>query len=115
MNDGMVYGKFHRFMYRAISAYVEANDPDEWLDCPTCKLKPLIWRFDNGDSTACGCGNSDYDHRSVHAESIMSYVKRNNGSALGYGHDDLRINWNHWVRTGEEKFVHASNRIDGRW
>ena len=55
-----------------------------------------MWEFNNGRSTACGCGKNEYDHHSIHAESIMSYVTRNDGSALGYNTSELRMNWNQW-------------------
>lgn len=48
----------------------------EWLPCPRCGLRPLVWEFDNGRSTACGCGTDGYCHWSVRAESIMSVIKR---------------------------------------
>ena len=33
-----------------------------WLVCPNCNLKPLVWEFNNGRSTACGCGENEYNH-----------------------------------------------------
>jgi len=32
-----------------------------------------------------------------------------------YSHDELRKNWNHWVKTGEIIFEHAGKRTDGKW
>ena len=110
-----VYGDTLRFLYKCIDAYKEVKNPNERLNCPNCRLKSLIWEFNDGESTACGCGKSRYDHFSINAESIMSYVKGNDGSALGYDHDALRKNCNHWVETGEELFLHAGLRQDGRW
>jgi hypothetical protein len=92
--------------YKCISAYKIPNKPEEWLDCPNCGLKPLVWEFNNGRSTACGCGENIYRHFSIHSESIMSWVTRYNGSALDYDSDKLRKNWNHWVETGEELEKH---------
>lgn len=57
-------------------AYKEPENPMEWLPCPRCGLRPLVWEFDNGRSTACGCGTDGYCHWSVRAESIMSVIKR---------------------------------------
>ena len=61
---------------------------------------------DNGRFTACGCGTDCYSHWSVRAESIMSVIKRsdNGKSAEVYDIDELKNNWNHWVRTGNGKW-----------
>lgn len=86
--------------YNCIYSYKE---PDtffgEWLECPCCGLKPKVWEFNNGRSTACGCGTSRYDHFSVHSESIMSVVSRCNGSVMDFETDDLRKNWNEYCMT----------------
>ena len=100
-------------IYNCIDAYKEVGNPGKWLDCPNCGLKPKIWEFDNGRSTACGCGENRYQHFSIHAESIMSVVGRFNGSTTDYDSDALRKNWNWWVETGEEVF--KTPRNDGRW
>lgn len=103
--------------YRAISAYKKVENPAEWETCPQCHLIPKIWVFDNGRSTACECGESAYNHHSIHAESIASSVKHshNGQSCENYNQDDLQKNWNHWCKTGEILFEHASKRSDGRW
>jgi len=101
--------------YKAISAYKIPNKPEEWLNCPNCGLKPLVWEFNNGRSTACGCGENQYRNFSIYSESIMSWVTRHNGSALDYDSDKLRKNWNHWVETGEELETHSSLRQLDRW
>ena len=100
--------------YKCISAYGIPKDVEDWLPCPNCELRPLTWEFNNGSSTACGCGENEYTHFSIHAESIMSFVSRNNGSALHYPRR-LRDNWNHWVNTGEEREPHSFLRENGRW
>lgn len=66
-----------------------------------------------GRATACGCGTDCYSHWSVQAESIMSVIKRsdNGKSAEAYDIDELKNNWNHWVRTGEILFTPGN----GRW
>lgn len=89
------------------------ENPMEWLPCPRCGLRPLVWEFDNGRFTACGCGTDCYSHWSVRAESIMSVIKRsdNGKSAEVYDIDELKNNWNHWVRTGEILFTPGN----GRW
>jgi hypothetical protein len=101
--------------YKCISAYTIPKDIEDWLHCPNCGLKPLTWEYNNGRSTACGCGKDEYDHFSIWTESIMSHVKRNNGSALNYNSNDLRLNWNHWVTTGEELQSHSELRKQGKW
>jgi hypothetical protein len=106
----MVEGK-----YKCISAYVIPKDAEEWLPCPNCGLRPLTWEFNNGRSTACGCGENEYSHFSIHTESIMSFIGRNNGSALLYPSNGLRENWNHWAKTGEERESHSELRKLDRW
>lgn len=101
--------------YKAISAYEIPKDIEKWLNCSNCGLKPLIWEFNNGRSTACGCGENQYRHFSINAESIMSWVTRNNGSSLDYDSNQLRKNWNHWVKTGEQLETHEKLRSLERW
>lgn len=93
--------------YKCIDVYKKPENPMEWLPCPRCGLRPLVWEFDNGRSTACGCGTDCYSHWSVQAESIMSVINRsdNGHSAKEYDIDELKNNWNHWVRTGEILFT----------
>jgi len=97
--------------YKAISAYEFPSDWYSYLPCKNCKLRPLVWEYNNGRSTACGCGENEYNHFSIRAESIMSYVSRNGGSALGFNQNDLFLKWNHWVKTGEVLF----NPGNGLW
>lgn len=78
-----------RYKYKCINAYEEPENPMEWLPCPRCGLRPLVWEFDNGRATACGCGTDCYTHDI----------------------DELKNNWNHWVRTGEILFTPGN----GRW
>ena len=101
--------------YKCISSYTIPKDVEEWLPCPSCGLKPLTWEFNNGSSTACGCGKNEYDHFSIWTESIMSHVTRNGGSALHYRNNGLRYNWNHWVTTGEELEPRKKLLELGRW
>lgn len=101
-------------IYMCIDAYKTPENEEDWLKCTCCNLKPKIWVFDNGRSTACGCWNTKYDHFSIYAESIMSVYKRTN-MFKDYDSDGLRKNWNHWCMTGEVLFPHANQRTDGRW
>ena len=101
--------------YKCISAYKIPKDIDKWKNCSNCGLKPLTWEYNNGRSTACGCGNNEYDHFSIWAESIMSYVSRNGGSALEYDAFELRKNWNHWVDTGEELVTREQLLKEKKW
>jgi hypothetical protein len=100
-------------IYICTSSYKEPENIADWSQCPNCQLKPKVCAFDNGRSTACGCGNSDYDHFSIHAESIMSVHINNNGNTSSYNFNELCENWNHWVKTGEILFKKPRN--DGRW
>jgi hypothetical protein len=106
----MVEGK-----YKCISAYTIPKDVEEWLQCPNCGLRPLVWEFNNGRSTACGCGKDEYDHFSIWTESIMSHVSRNNGSALGYNSGKLKMNWNHWAYKGIELEPREILLKEGKW
>jgi len=101
--------------YKAISAYQIPTNPQDWLECPKCGLIPLTWNFNNGSSTACGCGDNEYNHFSIWTESIMSHLKRNENSALNYNSNKLMINWNHWVKTGEELEPRDQLLSEGKW
>jgi len=108
--------KNNKHQYKCIDAYESVTNYDDWAICPNCKLKPLVWDFNNGSSTACGCGESIYNHFSIESESIMSYIKRNDGSALNYPHNALQNNWNHWVRTGEVLFDRKKeSELNDKW
>ncbi len=45
----------------------------------------------------------------------MSYLKRNNGSTIGYNINKLKENWNYWVRTGEEVESFQFLKENGKW
>jgi hypothetical protein len=106
----MIEGK-----YKCISAYKIPKNVEDWFDCPNCGLKPLVWEYNNGRSTGCGCGKNEYDHFSIHSESIMSHVTRNEGSALNYNSNKLMINWNYWVSTGRELEPREQLLKQGKW
>lgn len=101
--------------YKCIGAYKIPSNPHEWLPCPNCGLRPLVWEYNNGRSTACGCGKDEYDHFSIWSESIMSHVSRNGGSALDYNSNKLKINWNYWVNYGLELESREKLLELGRW
>lgn len=103
--------------YKAINAYKKVENPEDWECCPKCELIPKVWEFDNGRSTACGCGESKYNHHSIHAESIRSVMENShNGTSMEeYNLDELRKNWNHWCNTGEVLFKAQPHRMDKRW
>jgi hypothetical protein len=102
------------YTYNCTEIYDFPENITDWLICPKCKLKPKIWEFDNGRMTACGCGENNYSHFSVHAESIMSiHVNKNGEVGTFYNCDELKNNWNHWAQTGEILFEKPRN--DGRW
>ena len=101
-------------LYNCIDAYKPVKDPEQWDTCPNCSLKPRVWLFNNGESTACGCGKNRYDHFSIHSESILSIHSRT-GNTAEFDPDTLKNNWNEWCRTGKINFEHAGKREDGRW
>lgn len=101
--------------YMCIDAYEDPKDVDKWMSCPCCNLKPKVWQFDNGRSTACGCYNSKYDHFSVRAESIMSVHIRCDGSLKEYDSDKLRLNWNEYCATMVNSCNHSDLRFEERW
>lgn len=105
----------HRKKYKCISAYEKVNSPSLWIPCDVCGLIPLVWSYNNGNSTACGCGVDDYNHFSISAESVMSYIKRNNGSVVGYSSDALRFNWNHWVKWKIDNFKREKEKYPDIW
>lgn len=99
--DFRYHNKLDRFL---IDAY-KMPTIKGWERCPVCNKSPFVWIFDNGASTGCGCHNSQYDHFSVHAESINSLVAHT-GRTLGPTTEEkLRHNWNHWVNTREHLCV----------
>lgn len=100
--------------YKATSAYKIPDNPDMWMRCPNCGLIPLIWVYNNGRSTACGCGKDNYNHFSICSESIMSSLKRGRGHN-NYDSDKLRKNWNHWVQFGEDLEPRDELLKNGKW
>lgn len=106
-----VYGKGERLYCAADDGrYKPVEDPQEWEECPKCGFKPLIWEFDNGRFTACGCGEGDYEknHLTIRAESIGSYLNRletykSNKYKSWYDeyNEELKNNWNTYCETGD--------------
>jgi hypothetical protein len=101
--------------YKCIDSYEIPKNPENWSQCPNCGLRPLVWEFDNGRTTACGCGKNKYDHFSIWSESIMSHIKRNGGSVQDYNSDKLMINWNYWVHNGIELEPREQLLKEGKW
>jgi hypothetical protein len=101
--------------YKCICAYEIPRNILDWFKCPNCNLYPLVWEYNNGSSTSCGCGESIYNGFSIYTESIMSYINRNNGSVMGHDSDKLRKNWNHWVETGKELEPRKKMLEEGKW
>ena len=101
--------------YKCISAYSIPEDIQNWAPCPNCGLKPLSRVFNNGSSTACGCGENEYNHFSIWTESIMSHATRCNGSVLNYNSNKLMINWNYWVYNGIELEPREQLLKEGKW
>ena len=87
------------FLSDLIDAFVKPENEDQWLACPKCGMKPKVWIFDNGRYAACGgCQEHKYDFFQIRTESILSWLKRHNGSIEGYPNDELRENWNKYCR-----------------
>ena len=104
----------HSFHF-CIDDYQFPKDVEEWKNCPKCGLKPKIWEFDNGRSTACGCWESRYDQLGVSAESINSVINRTRGMRE-YDSEELKNNWNHFCETGEILFdKNKEYKETGRW
>ncbi len=103
--------------YTLINAYKKVDNPQRWNPCPNCDLIPKIWEFNNGRATGCGCGENEYTHFSIYAESVMSVITNSDTGkdATNYIIEDLQNNWNRWVLTGEETFLHAGTRDDNKW
>lgn len=75
--------------YKCIDVYKKPENPMEWLPCPRCGLRPLVWEFDNGRSTACGCGTDCYSHWSVQAESRSFNDEMLDFINSVFGHEDM--------------------------
>jgi hypothetical protein len=101
--------------YFCIDSYKDVPEDEHWEKCPCCGLKPKVWLFDNGRSTACGCWKDRYDHFSIRSESIMSVHIRCNGSLAEYSADQLRLNWNEYCATMISSCNHSDLRSLGRW
>ena len=102
--------------YKCTDAYEKVENAQSWELCPNCGLIPKICEFDNGRQTACGCGEDQYTHFKIFAESITSVMKNshNEQSMVDYDSDALRKNWNHWAKTGEILWV-RNYKLTGRW
>ena len=105
----------HRKKYKATPIYKRVSKPNDWLPCGECGLIPLEWEFNNGRSTACGCGKDEYTHHTIQAESIMSYIQRNNGSAANYVSNELMDNWNIWVKSKIDIFKKQKETNPNIW
>ena len=101
--------RFHS-CYDLIKDYKDVEKPHLWLPCLTCGALPKVWVFDNGEFASCKCHNSRYSSFTIKAESIMSIVRRENGSAEKYDRDNLRKNWNHFVNTGEFLYINGDKK-----
>ena len=113
LDSRMVYGKTPRWEYLAIDDYVEVSDPENWKTCPKCMVKPIVWIYNNGCSTACLCGKSKYNHFSIQSESVMSAYERGRPSEYK-GIEGLKNNWNQYC-DGGEVVDYDWLRIRGMW
>ena len=97
---------------REPSFYKIPEDVQIWERCPKCGFKPLVWSFNNGEYTACGCYYTEYNLFSIRAESIMSYYT-NHRTLEGYT-NDLRSNWNSYCKGTLEKNFEAIKDKNGK-
>lgn len=107
------YDKYDSSMYLFNDSYEEVSKPNQWKECPDCHLKPLIWIFDNGAYTACGCGKNMYDHLSIRTESINSKYNRL-GNTIGDTEEELMENWNHYCETHEDNFSNLKKKLEAK-
>lgn len=91
----------HSFHY-CIDAFKQPKDQDKWNACPKCGLKPLVWVFDNGEHTACGCWENRYKHFDVQADETIGDVVRRTGGFNGYDEDAHRRKWNAYCENYKE-------------
>lgn len=83
-----------RWRNAAINAFKPVSQPESWLSCPKCGVKPRAWEFDNGSYAACLCSEKyARGECDVSSESIGDYYRRLK-TAVDYDHDGLRKNWN---------------------
>lgn len=83
----------------SLDFYKEPDDGKEWIACNECGLTPRVWLYDNGRVAHCACGNNKYKHKhSIKAKSINECVTTD-GSIKGYDSDELRKNWNKYIKT----------------
>ena len=74
--SNLMYGKYPVEKYldyndsSISSCYTEVKNPNDWLECPHCGLKPLVWIYNNGATARCGC------EKGIHAEAIYSVYER---------------------------------------
>lgn len=99
-----------KWEHATISAYVEPKDSVWWFKCRKCHERPRVWRFDNGCHAKCCCGYK-YDPAPARSESVMSHVRRHDGSLVGYDGDALRMAWNRWIETGKRQ----DQLPEGQW
>ena len=90
--------------------YNDPTDSEEWRKCPKCRLRPKIWVFNNGEQTACGCGNNMYDHFYIKAEPILAVYRRCNGDISEYDSDELRKKWNTYCFNSKEQLYFGDKK-----
>lgn len=83
--------------------------PDDWVTCPDCGSKPVLWIYDNGSTARCEC-QVIAGKAPARTESIMGVLKRT-GSTAEYNRKDLKLAWEIYLLTG--KFVDTIPR--GSW
>lgn len=75
--------------------YDDLKDGEDWLACPICGLKPVVWGYDHGIHARCLCGV-------LGIQNTVSYIGpreyyEQNGTLEGYD-EAFRNKWNDHVK-----------------
>lgn len=90
-----------RWEFMGFDFYEIPENQDEWLPCPECGEKPRVWVFDHSRSAHCVCGVDRYHHKHTVKATPIAYYIETTGGFTGYDSDELRKNWNNYVKNLE--------------
>lgn len=68
------------------------HDPEKWINCPICGIKPFVWEFDNGRYAECDCGE-EYHRENASAIAALPYYNKHQ-TLVDFPDKELRNNWN---------------------